>query len=153
MLELSKSKNDIIINILKKYFRTKKVEKSGIDKEDDKGIDWVVNYNTYVDSKIRRRKYPGDVALETFSNLESGKLGWTRDFSKKTHFILWLWTDKYLVLDYKYLRKVFIREWKDWKVRFRVCQQTTNNSYHSEIIFVPVTFLCEQIIYERIYNP
>ena len=122
-------------------------------KENDRqGVDWWVELSTAkflaVDAKVRqtdwRATHPmdDDIALETWSVVEKGVVGWTRDQSKKCDYVLWLWKDtgRYCLIPFPMLCKVFEREWKGWSARHKTKRQFTprdNGGYHSECVFVP----------------
>lgn len=82
-----------------------------------------------------------DLALETFSVIEKGVPGWTRDVNKKTDYILWWWipTRRWCLVPFRMLCYVFIKNWQRWKSENRTCKQYTpeHGGYHSECTFVP----------------
>ena len=131
-------------------------------KADDKtGVDWFVRLrngkNIGVDCKIRTQDYAergqDDLALETWSVVENGKTGWTRDSDKRTDYVLWLWTDtgRWCLIPFHPLCAVFSEKWQDWKLKYKHSQQYTpwnGAGYHSECVFVPRTVVWRSI-YEQ----
>lgn len=127
--------------------------------EDRNGTDWWVdrvgNNTVSVDCKIRpidclEMKPPADdIALETFSVLEhNGRkpvLGWTRDPSKRTDYILWFWVSsgRYLLMPFLPLCAVFSENWNKWPIK-RHCQQ--NRGYWSQCMFVERKFIWDEIL-------
>jgi len=125
------------------------VERSG--KLDDRnGTDWWVNRggNTdlSIDAKVRFKDYKpmgsDDLALETYSVMETQKPGWTRDSRKRTDYILWLWQDtgRWVIMPFPLLCSAMQRRWKQWIKAYRCApQETTDGSreWHSECVFVP----------------
>lgn len=133
-------------------------------KHDKKGTDWWVirkcGRPLSVDAKVRRIDYAAlpptnredDLALETFSVVESNVVGWTRDESKQTDYILWLWTDtgRWCLVPFVMLCSVFCRKWQDWKMQYKTRRQETpwnGTCYHSECVFVP-----RLVVWREIYN-
>lgn len=119
---------------------------------DKAGVDWWVEMSSArhlaVDAKVResdwRAKHPDkdDLALETWSVVESGKIGWTRDESKRCDFILWLWKDtgRHCLISFPMLCKAFQTHWQEWAIRYGTSRQRTPSvagGYHSECVFVP----------------
>ncbi len=147
-----------IKQILTKHFKAEMVLKNPVKNQDDKGIDYYVYLPDYdvctVDVKIRKRKNrDNDVALETWSNIERQKIGWTRDKNKKTDFIMWLWQGgEYLILPFTPLREVFEHYWQEWKEKFNWATQRTNNLYNSECVFIPILYLKEEIEWHTLFN-
>jgi len=94
-----------------------------------------------------------DVALETWSVKERGKVGWTRDATKMTDYVLWYWTDsgRFLLVPFPPLCFVFSRLWEEWSHRFRnnVHTQRTHveggGGWHSECVMVPRWCLLEAL--------
>jgi len=122
--------------------------------EDKHGTDWWVDHvrgsPLSVDVKVREEDYAAkpksraadDLALETFSVVESSKTGWTRDECKRTDYILWYWKDtgRFCLLPFAMLCAVFREEWQKWKQLYKTRSQHTpgpNGGYHSECVFVP----------------
>lgn len=125
---------------------------------DKNGTDWWVEHESgnhlSVDCKVRSRDYSpreDDLALETWS-VVGKKIGWTRDSSKRTDYILWLWTDtgRFCLLPFHMLCKVYSDNWQDWKVAYKTRRQQTpteNGGYYSECTFVP-----RRIVWAAIYE-
>ena len=102
-----------------------------------------------IDIKLRNINYPGDVALEIWSNCEKKTIGWTLDNIKITDYVLFIWKDKDLIIPYKKLREVFKKNYADWVMSCRVIRNRTvitGFSYTSMAVFIPVLFLLEEII-------
>jgi hypothetical protein len=126
-----------------------KAYKAGGENDRD-GTDWWVEIpgrHLSIDCKVRTDdclpKYGADdLALETFSVVETGKFGWTRDPNKRTDYVLWLWMDtrRWCLISFPQLCAVFTENWQGWKTQHKVATQKTPNSrggYHSECVFVP----------------
>ena len=138
---------DKIIKIINKYFSGEKIRKSNLE-EDIKGIDYFAGENK-IDIKLRNINYPGDVALEIWSNCEKKTIGWTLDNIKITDYVLFIWKDKDLIIPYKKLREVFKKNYADWVMSCRTIRNRTVNtghSYTSMAVFIPVLFLLEEIV-------
>ena len=117
------------------------------------GVDWWVEMvggrHLAVDVKVREEdwlaKHPGedDLAIETFSVMESQKVGWSRDETKLCDYVLWLWQDtgRYCLVPFRMLCKVCQDNWARWRGQYKVKRQRTPRSdgsyYHSECVFVP----------------
>lgn len=122
-------------------------------KENDRlGVDWWVEMTNArhlaVDAKVREVDWAAthadedDLALETWSVVERGIVGWTRDETKKCDFVLWLWHDtgRYCLVPFPMLCHVFKANWEDWCSAHKVKRQRTlggGRDYHSECVFVP----------------
>jgi hypothetical protein len=119
---------------------------------DRQGVDWWVEMSTArhlaVDVKVREHDWAAthpdedDLALETWSVVESQKIGWTRDESKRCDYILWLWQDtrRFCLLPFPMLCRVFNDQWRSWTKQFKTKRQKTSwnsGTYHSECVFVP----------------
>jgi len=119
---------------------------------DRQGVDWWVEMSTArhlaVDAKVREldwsKKNPNedDLALESWSVVESSVIGWTRDESKRCDYILWLWEDtgRFCLVPFPMLCAVFKDNWQDWRGKYKTRRQKTTRrtgDYHSECIFVP----------------
>lgn len=117
------------------------------------GVDWWVERSngtfSAVDAKIRERDWSAchpdddDLAIETFSIVETQKAGWSRDETKRCDYVLWFWKDtgRYCIIPFPMLCKVSQKYWEQWREYYRVAQQRTpwreGKSYHSECVFVP----------------
>jgi len=120
---------------------------------DRNGTDWWVEHITgrwlSVDCKVRESDWwathpeEDDLALETWSVVESKVPGWTRDSRKRTDYVLWLWTDtgRWCLVPFAMLCKVFTDQWQTWSNKYRIAKQKTTrdngSAYHSECVFVP----------------
>jgi len=125
-------------------------------KNDRQGVDWWINrasgFRLGVDVKVREKDFSqGDVALETWSVVEAGKVGWSRDPKKRTDYILWWWIDtrRWCLVPFPLLCAVFTRLWEDWCSKYKVAQQCTpgRRTYHSECVFVPL-----RVVWAAIYQ-
>lgn len=119
---------------------------------DKQGVDWWVELSTAkhlaVDAKVRAQDWASshpnedDVALETWSVVESAIVGWTRDSAKRCDYVLWLWKDtgRFCLVPFPMLCRVFGEHWRAWSKRYKTAQQFTSRGtggYHSECVFVP----------------
>ncbi len=129
---------------------------------DLKGTDWLAQRANLlplgIDVKVRETDYlvlrgEDDLALETWSKIDisdpdpgspfvAGKqIGWTRDPSKNSDYILWYWADtgrSYLV-PFPPLCFVFSRLWRQWVHRYQVWPQHSKEGWYSQCVFVPRT--------------
>lgn len=128
---------------------------------DRTGIDYYVERfhlpSLAFDLKLRRedwtRKDPefakDDLALETFSVVENGKVGWTRDPNKAADYILWFWRDsgRFFIVPFPALCYVFQKMWVQWREQYGAVQQytTDGSGWHSECVFVPREVVMEYI--------
>ena len=117
------------------------------------GVDWWLEMcggrHLAVDAKIRevdwsaRDTEKDDLAIETFSVVETQKVGWSRDESKRCDYVLWLWKDtgRYCLVPFPMLCKACQDNWEEWRERYKVARQRTprlnGSHYHSECVFVP----------------
>ena len=78
-----------------------------------------------------------DLALETWSVIGQ-KLGWTRDTSKRTDYILWYWADtkRFCILPFHPLCRMFRLHMDEWCATYKVCRQDSG-LWRSECVFVP----------------
>ena len=132
---------------------------------DRKGVDYWVEMpgrRLAVDAKVRAvdwwAKHPGedDLALETWSVMgyrlpdgtdtqEPKVVGWTRDPSKNTDYVLWIWKDtgRFCLIPFPFLCRVFQDHWEMWRMMHRVSRQFTptegaaQSGWYSECVFVP----------------
>jgi hypothetical protein len=133
--------------------------------EDKNGTDWWVNRRSVrplsVDCKIRKEDwsmkppaFADDLALETFSVIETGAIGWTRNPAKETDYILWLWLDtrRWCLLPFPLLCGVFYERWEEWRKEYGAKRQKSSGwgysqgTWHSECVFVP-----RRIVWREIY--
>ena len=128
---------------------------------DRNGTDWWIRRNgarpLSIDAKVRKQDWAAthpdedDLALETWSVVESGVKGWTRNPKKQTDYILWLWVDtgRWCLISFPMLCAVMEDKWREWIARYKTKQQFTpgDPGYHSECVFVP-----RREIWKEIYN-
>jgi hypothetical protein len=128
---------------------------------DKTGVDYWVHVNDGkpigVDVKIRRqdRRLRGydDLALETWSDIERQKIGWTRDASKSTDWVLWYWLDtrRRCLLPFAPLRAVFTIQWEAWRQKYGAHHQVTEiprqPKFTSECVFVE-----RKVVWSAVYN-
>ena len=106
---------------------------------DRSGVDYWVEmaYGGFasVDTKIRAEdwavKGEDDLALETFSVVEKGVVGWSRNPEKWTDYILWFWNDtgRWCLLPFRMLCRVFEDNWESWLKEFRSARQHTPGTW------------------------
>lgn len=108
-----------------------------------------------IDLKLRKEdfafKQPAedDLALETWSVLEK-VVGWTRDPTKRTDFVLWYWRDtgRFCLVAFPPLCFVFARQWVEWRDKYKHrIQDTTEDglSWQSECVYVPRIVVFESL--------
>jgi len=127
---------------------------------DKQGVDWWVEMSSArhlaIDAKVREKDWASthpsedDLALETFSVVEKGVVGWTRDAAKRCDYVLWLWKDsgRFCLIPFPMLCNVFSARWQEWRSQYKTAKQFTPRSsggYHSECVFVPRRELWAQI--------
>lgn len=147
--------------LLSRFPLARNVERAAIS-DDKSGTDyWVTmpsGHKQSVDVKVReidwRQTHPkeDDIALETWSVVEQEKIGWTRDTSKRTDYILWIWKDtgRWLLIPFPMLCSVFVKNMEVWSKKYGTKKQQTHfngSYYHSECVFVP-----RLLIWREIYN-
>jgi len=128
--------------------------------EDYKGTDFWAKRGDLpplsIDVKARTKDHlasrgKDDLALETWSNIDSKLPGWTRDPNKRTDYILFYWRDtaRFFILPFPPLCKVFTRYWEEWRETYQTEQQTTHgvrgDTWESECVFVPRTLVVNTI--------
>jgi len=117
---------------------------------DKRGCDYYVErtglYSLGIDLKLRGEDFSvqgsDDLALETFSVIETEQVGWTRDASKAADYILWIWKDtgRFFLVPFPPLCAVFQKHWQEWRCRYKTAQQRTSgprSRWHSECVYVP----------------
>jgi len=132
---------------------------------DKKGVDYWVEMpgrRLSIDAKVRKEDWwathpeEDDLALETWSvkgyRLPDGTdtqepmvVGWTRDPTKSTDYVLWIWTGtgRFCLIPFPFLCRVFQDHWEMWRMIHRVSRQFTPNAvngrlgWYSECVFVP----------------
>lgn len=126
---------------------------------DQKGVDWWVEHisakHLSVDTKVREKDWwkthpkEDDLALETWSVINK-KPGWTRDPTKRTDYVLWLWEDtkRFCLLPFPMLCAVFQDHWQEWRQKYKTRPQKTPEfgGYWSECTFVP-----RRLVWSEIY--
>jgi hypothetical protein len=128
------------------------VAKAG--KQDDKnGTDyWAIRSNLdrlSIDVKVRNADYAqfgeDDLALETWS-VVGVKVGWTRDATKTTDYVLWYWQDttRFFLVSFHALCKTFARYWKEWSNIYK-CRRQQSDGWQSECVFVPRKVLMDKL--------
>ena len=95
-------------------------DRSGVDYWVEMGYGGFVSVDIKVRDKDWAAKGKDDLALETFSVVEKGIIGWTRNPHKRTDYILWFWKDtgRWCLLPFRMLCRVSADNWEDWKQRF-----------------------------------
>lgn len=92
-----------------------------------------------------------DLALEIWSVMEKQKVGWTRDATKRTDYVLWLWQDtgRWCLMPFAMLCAVFQEHWQAWTARYPTHEQFTPEfgGYHSQCVFVP-----REVVWEALYR-
>jgi hypothetical protein len=81
-----------------------------------------------------------DVALETWSDVQRGILGWTLNPCKLTDYIMWYWepTCRWMLIPFPMLLRVFTENRSTWTSTYKVSQQSSNGgAWISECVFVP----------------
>lgn len=128
--------------------------------EDRSGVDYWCEMSNGdrlgVDVKVRARDPiqafgKDDLAIETYSVIESDIPGWSRDERKRTHYILWYFKDsgRFCLVPFVLLCKATQLKWREWKRLYKVDKQHTPSfiSWHSECVFVP-----RRVVWRAIYE-
>lgn len=103
-----------------------------------------------IDVKVRDTDYAlrgkDDLALETWSKIDD-KLGWTRDTTKRTDFIMWHWRDtkRFLLVSFPILCMVFTHYWQIWQTTYQTATQTSG-AWQSECVFVPRAVVMDKVL-------
>jgi len=123
------------------------------DKDDRSGVDYWAQRKDLpalgIDVKIRDKDFAryeqDDLALETWSSIDN-KVGWTRDATKRTDYILWFWQDtgRFFLVAFPPLCKVFARYWERWRTTYKTAQQNSGQ-WQSECVFVPRDILIAKL--------
>lgn len=131
-------------------------------REDRHGTDWWVDGDCgqplSVDVKVRAKDCAqfgnDDLALETWSVIEPARVGWTRDPTKRTDYILWFWTDtrRWCLVPFVMLCRVFQEKWQEWGRQYGTHPQETpgtrdRGGWESECVFVP-----RRVVWAEIYR-
>lgn len=158
-LNYSQAKVDSDMAIIKNYFpRCVDVQKSSLE-EDKNGVDYIATLTggakIFIDAKTRERgasRYwkhgEPELALEWYSVVETKKIGWTLSGSAPVHYILYTFnpadTDKFYMLPFQMLRKVFLEKSIEWRALYGEKTQVSD-SWHSSAIFVPASVVLSAI--------
>lgn len=125
------------------------IERADLDNDRD-GTDYFIyrhgNEALRLDLKLRDTDFAlqgqDDLALETWSVIPDGttqgKVGWSRDETKNSDFILWYWQDtgRFFLVSFPALCSVFSRFWELWASRYKIARQQSE-SWQSECMYVP----------------
>lgn len=113
----------------------------------DKWVELDNGQRIAVDLKIRAEDpivnfHRNDLALEIWSSIETQKVGWTRDRTKKTDFVFWYFrpTGRTCLIPFRPLLAVMEEWWEEWYYKYQTdIQESENNGqvWHSECVFVP----------------
>lgn len=139
----------------------KAVEKATVE-QDRSGTDyWVLHARgdpLSIDVKARNTDFAlrgqDDLALEIWSVVDAvdasgrpldrhGKVGWTRDVTKRTDYVLWLWRDtgRFCLVPFMMLCRVFLDKWREWSGHYKSPRQFTptagGGGWYSQCVFVP----------------
>ena len=86
---------------------------------------------------------PNKKDIETFLIFaDNYKIGWSRNWTKHTDYILWWWvpTQRWLLFPFRMLCAITNDKWPEWIMQYKVRAQHTltyNNDWYSECVFVP----------------
>lgn len=140
--------------ILKEFPGAFSVE-AATPKQDRSGVDrWVkMRAGHFLGIDVKAQSvYSGCLPLETWSVVESKRVGWTRDPDKRTDYILWFWeaTGHFCLVPFPLLCTVFREKWQDWCKEYKPRKQYTKprngrSGYHSECVFVPIRTVWAEI--------
>lgn len=114
-----------------------------------------------VDVKMRSRDYEAEgkpgLALETWSNVDAKKVGWSRDPAKLCDYVLFYWhsTERSYLVDFRQLQPLFAREWRNWRSKYGGVIQSNGggNPYRSECLFMPTRDLAAALYREYTNAP
>jgi hypothetical protein len=127
------------------------VERSDVG-DDKGGTDvWVYRDSARpISIDLKRRDYDAlkhkgvdDLALEIWSNVAKGYVGWTLDESKGTDYVLWYFTEtgRHVILPFPPLCSVFLANLVKWQVEFGPNRLTRSyegfDEWDSEYLLVP----------------
>ncbi len=148
------------IAILKKHIpNCHKIKKTSLA-QDKKGVDYVVTLKggaeILIDAKTREKgcsRYwnygEPELALEIYSVVEQKKLGWTLSDATGVDYILYTFdkrdSDKYFLLPFQLLRKIFWLNGKKWVKKYG-CKTQESDSWHSCAVFVPASKVLAEIM-------
>lgn len=157
-VSLAPSFRDILISEIPNAIAVRQAN----DHEDRTGTDWWVdrqnNKPLSIDLKVREIDYgKSDLALEIWSVVEHEIIGWTRDTTKATDYVLWFWKDtkRWCLLPFPMLCRVFSLLWEDWENEYKTARQTSRLNgrvYHSECVFVPIDIVWGSLIAQYCYE-
>jgi len=136
------------------------------DKANDMaGIDYWIEFAggvmRSVDVKMRSKDFeaqgkPG-LALESWSNMDAEKIGWSRDPSKLCDYVLFYWhsSGRSYLVDFRQLQPLFAREWRNWRGKYGGVIQCNEgrNPYRSECLFMPTRDLAAALYREYCNAP
>jgi hypothetical protein len=147
--------------ILSRFPNAIKVERAS--RSDDKnGTDYWIDMESgereSLDLKARKKDFSvnnpekDDLALEVWSVLNN-KVGWTRDTTKRTNWIMWKWDDtkRYMLLPFPWLCGVFEHNWQEWIKQYKAPIQNTVDKWgrirwQSQCVFVPRQVLWNEML-------
>lgn len=158
-LTYSQAQIDSDIRRIKNYFpHCSEVVKTSVD-FDRQGVDYIATLKggiqIFIDAKTRVKgssRYwkhgEPELALEIYSVVESKKLGWTLSTESKAHYILYTFdptdSDKFYVLPFQILRKVFVENGRQWIEKYGKKIQASDN-WHSSAVFVPANVVMQAV--------
>jgi len=130
------------------------------EQEDRDGVDyWALRppaRRLGIDLKVRNRDYRADgkddLALETWSVWEQGKVGWTRDVTKNTDFICWYFLDsgRFHLTSFPVLCRVFRARYdawlRDYGPEWTQMSHDKGRSWTSKHIYVPRRVVEEAVV-------
>jgi len=158
MREGASNKTELDDILLEHFPNATKVERA-TSSEDRNGTDrWITMHSgekESVDVKVReedwlKKRGQDDVALEIWSVMGK-KVGWTRDTTKRTNWIFFLWKDtgRNMLVPFPMLCSIFIEHWEEWsKIFFSPIQRTPyamGGYYKSQCVYVPRTLIWKEI--------
>ena len=152
-LEWSHGVADSVEEILLQHIPGCKAVRRATTQDDRHGTDWWAERGSLpalsIDVKAREEDYApkgyDDIALETWSVIGQ-KIGWTRDSSKRTDYILWYWQDtrRYLLVPFPILCQIFTENWQVWREIYKTAEQNSG-SWRSQCTFVPRKVIMQEV--------
>jgi hypothetical protein len=102
------------------------------------------------------RGQEADLALETWADVDQHTIGWTRDKSKVSDYIIWVWlqSGRSLLLDARLLRAWFCEQWETLRVRYGahiIPSRRRSREWRSEAVYIAHRDVVAQLAYRQGY--
>ena len=130
---------------------------------DRHGADYVAEFQhgqtRLIEAKVRvedwlPRGQDADLALETWADIDKQVVGWTRDMTKVSDYLLFVWLEsgRSLLVDARLLRAWFCEHWETLRAKYGgriIPSKRRGREWRSEAIYVPHRDVVAQLAYRQ----